>query len=128
MAGFDGTWDVEEHTFHGKRTLKDRPVRIIIERETGDLYKVTIPLKRGDPPLVFVAFPNDKTLSGINNNPIDGDYGVRLVFNHAVNPTQIVEGPLCSIIEWWHRHKDQPEDMGTITGQRVPLSPPLSDG
>jgi hypothetical protein len=124
MADFEGIWDVEEHTFHGNPILQDRPVQITIVKNAIDptQYDVTIPLQGGKSE-VFTespyATPMGQTISHTWNEPGEGRYGVRLVFNHAVNPAQIVEGPLLSVIERWGL-KDQPDDMGTITGTRLP--------
>ncbi|MFL6261529.1 MAG: hypothetical protein ACJ76Y_17685 [Thermoanaerobaculia bacterium] len=132
MADFEGTWDVDETTFHGsKRTLKDRPVQITIKKNTIDptQYDVTIPLQGGK----FEVFtespymaPNGQTISHTWVTPGNGRYGVRLVFDHNVNPAKIVgEEPGDSVIERWRPHMVQPADMGTITGQRVsPLATP----
>lgn len=116
MADFEGTWAVEEHTFHGNRILQDPPVQITITKSATipGQYDVQIPLQRGN--VGFTEPPNGQTISHTWKS-VDGHYGVRLVFDHSVNPAQIVEGPLCSVIERWHPGQ-QPTDMGTITGTR----------
>lgn len=120
MEDFVGTWDVEEKTFHGNRTLKDRPVQIKIVKN-GTQYDVKIPL-RGSKPVVFTESPyitpNGPTISHTWTSS-KGEYEVRLVFNHKVNPAQIVERPGGSMIARWRPHVEQPDDMGTITGTRI---------
>jgi hypothetical protein len=120
MEDFVGTWDVEETTFHGHRTLKDRPVLITIVKN-GTQYDVTIPLQSGDKVFTESPYmtPMGQTISHTWTDVSGSIYGVRLVFDHTVNPAQIVEKPLCSVIERWGK-RDQPTDMGTITGTRLP--------
>jgi hypothetical protein len=114
MEDFVGTWDVEEHTFQGKRTLKDLPVQITIVKN-GNQYDVTVPLQGGKSEN-FTASPNGQTI--YHTWPVGNkDYEVRLVFNHKANPAKIVDGIGGSMIALW-KHVKQPDDMGTITGTR----------
>jgi hypothetical protein len=118
MEDFVGTWDVEECTFRGKRTLKDLPALITITKN-GNQYDVAIPLQGGNSKF-FTASPNGQTISYKWTTVGKDRYRVQLVFDHTVNPAQIVEGPGGSTIERWGPNVVQPDDMGTITGQRVP--------
>jgi hypothetical protein len=115
MAGFEGTWNITEYTVLGSKLIGGNPPRIAIAR-VGAQYRVTILLLAGGS-LVFDASPNDRTLSYTLDPDVDR-FGVRLVFDSAADPQNIVHGPLGSVIERWISTNFQPNDMGTITGTR----------
>jgi hypothetical protein len=120
MAGFEGTWECWEHQVKGNLTIgSDFDIEIKLN---GSQYEVT-----KIPPLPGLSLPfpvvaKDQALSKTWTDGVS-QYGVRLVFDNAVNPTQILQGPLCSVIERWSHKKHkrrihQPDDMGTITGTK----------
>ncbi|MFL6261530.1 MAG: hypothetical protein ACJ76Y_17690 [Thermoanaerobaculia bacterium] len=122
MAGVGEIWTIQEHK------IKNGPIIVnpggsaqITITVVGTLYHVELRLLNGtlmtfDEPLIGLTLSH--TWQDV---PSNSSYGLRLVFDDAVNPTQIVAGPLGSVIERWLLHPSkQPEDMGTITGTKGP--------
>jgi hypothetical protein len=121
MAGFAGTWNIEEHWVNGHRITEGPPATIAIAKIGDSLYQVTIVFSAKNPDRywVFKKAPeaDGKTFYHIEELSNSG-YEVRLVFDSATNPQKILEGAGRSEIQRWRLHVKQPEDMGTITGTK----------
>jgi len=122
MAGFEGTWIIQEHkVWNGPIIVDEGASEEINIHRTGDgPYKVHIPLKnRRDPLDVELIHENDRTLFYRGDH--DGyHYYVRLMFDSAANPQAIIDEAGGSEIQRKRRPPSvkQPDDMGTITGTR----------
>jgi hypothetical protein len=122
MAGFEGTWNIEEHRVRGNRITEGPPASITIAKIGHSLYRVTIAFTAHNPDRywVFTKAPeaDGKTFYHAEDLSHFG-YEVRLAFDNATNPQKLLEGVGGSEIQRWPLPRvRQPEDMGTITGTR----------
>jgi len=122
MAGFEGTWNIEEHLVKGHRITEDHPAKIAIAKIQDPLYRVTIVFTDNNPDRYWV-FDKAPEADGKTFYHIEklskSEYVVRLVFDSDTNPQAILEEAGGSEIQRWPGHPvAQPEDMGTITGTK----------
>lgn len=112
MPGFMGTWKIDYHHVTGDPLIKD----VIVIGDPGpNGYPFSISHPDGTP-WDFTAWPNQ---DGLSFSRIEGIKGVRIVFDSATDPQNMVMGPLGSQIEQWKDPKlPQPSDMGTFTGTK----------
>jgi hypothetical protein len=123
MAGFEGTWNIEEHWVTGKRITEGPPAQIAIAKIRDSLYRVTIVFTANNPDRYWVF---DKAPEANGNTLFHTEklskstYEVRLLFDSSTNPQKILEGAGGSEIKRWNDPPvpPQPDDMGTITGTK----------
>jgi DNA-directed RNA polymerase subunit L len=120
MAGFEGTWIIQEHKVWNGPIIVDEGAseEINIDKTKDGSYTVHIPLRNGNPLDVELTHENDRTLSYKGYHDDDHHYYVRLLFDSDTNPQAIIEEAGGSVIERWRTPAAQPDDMGTITGTK----------